>query len=205
MHLVLPSEGAVPSCVLYICGIILVVHHDCSPSGECGVESSFYHTDTIMMDFFQMCNFMLQSTQIFLGCSNCATMSIAKSLMQKWILSPVLPFLIYKEKSQEIAHTKLFHVLPMATGTMHGINNAIVPRKSFILLSYFNHIVAILYLYCDYYCHIICILQIISDCSLRILLPYYAHIGPLHHPLHTLLPKRQIPHQMKDFYYPKVL
>lgn len=63
--------------------------------------------------------------------------------------------LMYKEKAREIACTKLSYMPPMATGTMHGINNAIVPRKSFILLSYFNHIVAILYLYCDYYCHII--------------------------------------------------
>ena len=90
----------------------------------------------------------------------------------------------------------------MTTGTMHRINNAIVPRKSFILLSYFNHIIAILYLYCDYYCHIICILQKVSDYSPLILLPYYAHIVRIldHCALLTiaLLPKRQIPRQTID-------
>ena len=144
MHLVLPSEDAVPSCVLYICGIILVVHRDCSPSGDCGVESSFYHTDTIMMDFFQMSNFMLQSTPIFLGCSNCATMSIAKSLMQKWILIPVLPFLIYKEKAQEIACTKP----PMYCLWLPARCIASTAQSSRAKIPYYHHILIIL---CPYW------------------------------------------------------
>ena len=116
--------------------------------------------------------------------------------------------LIYKE-NPEGSFRDTSHVLPMATGTMHRINRAILPSKNPILLSYFNHIIAILYLYCDYYCHIICILQKVSDYSPLILLPYYAHIVHiLDHCAHltiALLPKRQIPPQMKDFDYPKAL
>lgn len=69
-------------------------------------------------------------------------------------------------------------------------------------IPYYHHILIILLLYYIYIATIIAILSAYCKKSLTVLSAYYAHIVRIlaccPHPLHTLLPKRQIPRQTID-------